>query len=1761
MRSLGLLFFLGSMGCESDATVKVFNAMPDAVISSPTNGADLKESTEVTFQGSGSDPDHATAELEASWQTGTTTLCEWGSLDEDGKTQCPATISPDMIEVTLLIRDPAGSVATASIAVNVTPNADPLVDITSPTYDPTTDEELPFFWGDEPIEFEGIISDEEDAAEDLNVAWSSGTDGEISAAPGDSSGTTRATAYLSEGIHTITLTVTDSSDNYNSDTIDIQVGPDNPAGAPDVAITSPVIVPGERPFYYGDQAVEFEGLVTDDEDVADTLMVTWSSDADGELASTSPDTDGTTELTAHLSQGLHTITLSATDSDEKVGSDSINIEVGPDNTPPSCNLVTPETGATGLLGELVIFGGTVGDPDISVDTLTVNWMDGETLLGSSIPTSIGNVSMPLTELEEGPHVVSMVVSDEMGATCTDQVIYTVLGAPDENNAPEVTLTSPFSGSVVNAGDTVLFSATVSDEEDEPGELLIQWMSDLEDAPISTESADSAGFIGFSTTELGVGVHTVELTVTDSGGLYSTAMVLLNVHAAPEEEPVVNSAPSITISHPLDGAEVEEGDTVLFSATVSDEEDEPEELLIQWSSDLESALISTESADSAGFVGFSTTDLVVGIHTIELIVTDTEGLYSTAMVLLNVQATPEEEPVVNSAPSITISHPLDGADVEEGDTVLFAANVSDEEDDDNTLGLIWMSNLDGSFGAGTIDDSGYVGFTTTTLSLGTHIVTATVTDSGGLESNAMVVITVDTATEPVDDGTADDGGDDGGEEEEEEEEEDFLEEGDDLPPELEGGTYAGCDAFDPDNLVIFGAIDAALFCACGFDEADNVKISSSGSSDINLSCLDIIDGALEIDLCGATHIDLSNVASVGDGVQIHDNYDTESIDMGSLTSIGESFNINNNQDLEELTLTSLETIDGQLYLSSNNNLPIFSVPALTVIEGSLQFNSNNGIEEIHFDNLTTIEGQFQFDYNHSVETISMPSLTELNGQLYIYSNNSLEGLDFGGLVETGSNIEIRYNSAIEIVDLSSLQVVNGSVQFDGLNQLSSFELPALIEVNGSFNMSNNSKLDSLAAPLFSDLSGSLTIRDNTDLTAVDLNSLFCIDEFTIVGNNMVPEDLHALLLQLSCDDPGSEVIFRTDDATSLCEDGDIVVNDLYIYAIDPAPLDLSCIVDITGKLEIEFSDAVTIDLSRAAGVGDNVSIHDNYDTEEIWLDAMLTTGSSFNLNNNVSLNLLDLDSMTDIGGQLYLSSNNSLDALYIPNLQVIEGSFQMNSNSGIELVDLPNLYEIEGQLQFDYNHSVQELLLPDLVELNGQLYIYSNNSLEKLDFGGLVETGSNIEIRYNNAIESVSFDDLEVVNGSVQLDGLNQLSYFEMPALDEVTGSFNLSNNSKLESFAAPVFTELSGSLTIRDNSDLQTVDLSSLECIEDFTIVGNDLTIDSHHALLLALTCSSDGSLIIFRDTDADDFCATGETVVNDLYISPIDSGAVDLSCITQINGKTEIEFSKAISIDISNAASIADSLSIHDNYDTEVIDFTSLVSVGESFNLNTNIDLEELTLSSLQTIEGQLYLSSNNNLSNFSAPVLTTIEGSLQFNSNNGIEEVNLDSLTTIEGQFQFDYNHSVESISMPSLTELNGQLYIYSNNSLESINVGSLVETGSNIEIRYNNAIEFVNVSSLQVVNGTLQMDGLNQIEALDLAALKEVNGSFNVSNCSSMLTLSAPLFDDLSGSLTIRDNPDLYSIDLSSLTCVSDYTVVGNDLDEDDSRDLLLHIISGC
>ena len=115
MRTALILSLAATIGCESDSAVKVFNAAPEAAITSHEDGAAVKEATEILFLGAGSDPDHSVDELEGSWQSGASPLCEWTPLQADGVSECAVTASVLLTEITFLVRDPTDSVASASI--------------------------------------------------------------------------------------------------------------------------------------------------------------------------------------------------------------------------------------------------------------------------------------------------------------------------------------------------------------------------------------------------------------------------------------------------------------------------------------------------------------------------------------------------------------------------------------------------------------------------------------------------------------------------------------------------------------------------------------------------------------------------------------------------------------------------------------------------------------------------------------------------------------------------------------------------------------------------------------------------------------------------------------------------------------------------------------------------------------------------------------------------------------------------------------------------------------------------------------------------------------------------------------------------------------------------------------------------------------------------------------------------------------------------------------------------------------------------------------------------------------------------------------------------------------------------------------------------------------------------------------------------------------------------------------------------------------
>ncbi len=97
---------------------------------------------------------------------------------------------------------------------------------------------------------------------------------------------------------------------------------------------------------------------------------------------------------------------------------------------------------------------------------------------------------------------------------------------------------------------------------------------------------------------------------------------------------------------------------------------------------------------------------------------------------NVIPPPNAAPVV----SIQITAPAPPSPIKSDITVTFAGTASDTKDGNLSQALVWTSSLDGFIGGGSS--------ISTTLTAGTHNITAQVEDSGGLLGSAQITLIVD-----------------------------------------------------------------------------------------------------------------------------------------------------------------------------------------------------------------------------------------------------------------------------------------------------------------------------------------------------------------------------------------------------------------------------------------------------------------------------------------------------------------------------------------------------------------------------------------------------------------------------------------------------------------------------------------------------------------------------------------------------------------------------------------------------------------------------------------------------------------------------------------------------------------------------------------------------------------------------------------------------------------------------------------------------------
>ncbi len=196
---------------------------------------------------------------------------------------------------------------------------------------------------------------------------------------------------------------------------------------------------------------------------------------------------------------------------------------------------------------------------------------------------------------------------------------------------------------------------------------------------------------------------------------------------------VNQKPVIGITSPIADAVWRQGTDGIVQAVVSDAEDPAPQLAVTWSLDSGTATPVTADADGNVSTPLDASTMTLGDHTIDMLVTDLDGSSASTSVAFQVEG-PLGPPVV------LITAPADGTSVTAGTSITFTGEANDSATAPNDLVFAWSSDVDGAL-PGAISGGGQSALLTSSLTIATHVITLTCTDTDGEVGSASITVDV------------------------------------------------------------------------------------------------------------------------------------------------------------------------------------------------------------------------------------------------------------------------------------------------------------------------------------------------------------------------------------------------------------------------------------------------------------------------------------------------------------------------------------------------------------------------------------------------------------------------------------------------------------------------------------------------------------------------------------------------------------------------------------------------------------------------------------------------------------------------------------------------------------------------------------------------------------------------------------------------------------------------------------------------------------
>ncbi|MCK5416416.1 PKD domain-containing protein [Candidatus Parcubacteria bacterium] len=301
------------------------------------------------------------------------------------------------------------------------------------------------------------------------------------------------------GTHTITITATDSVGATASDTIDIEI----------VEISLDIWPQEGESFIFGEN-VNFNAMV---QSGTMPYVFQWMSDKDGDITPATEPKDWFQKN--DLSEGLHTITLTVTDSSVTPITVSKQVHITINSVPILTAVIdSPINNSTHIQGDDISFQASV---DGGIWSYTYIWnssIDGELRNGQVITDK----DFIINNLSVGNHTITFTVKDGSGQTATEMMNLTIASS----NPIIANIALPNTGDNFYEGDSVIcFTSNVSGGVNP---YAYQWNSNIDNNNISDKDE-------FCTTNLSQGNHTITLIITDQNG--NTQSDAINIIVNPE----------------------------------------------------------------------------------------------------------------------------------------------------------------------------------------------------------------------------------------------------------------------------------------------------------------------------------------------------------------------------------------------------------------------------------------------------------------------------------------------------------------------------------------------------------------------------------------------------------------------------------------------------------------------------------------------------------------------------------------------------------------------------------------------------------------------------------------------------------------------------------------------------------------------------------------------------------------------------------------------------------------------------------------------------------------------------------------------------------------------------------------------------------------------------------------------------------------------------------------------------------------------------